>query len=154
MRVWKEMRDFINTIKENKLPISLVIALLIFAWIPQISNSANKSLYDEILVHLGYQWYLFTGYVVLVLISMRMTITLVIKRIFKSSIKNTLFTILGVFILSFILQFFISNRILLDKFYEVISEPDPFIRSIVTTYCIIYDSINEFINLLKKRKEQ
>lgn len=148
------MKDALNVIKEKWLSILAILAMLIWAWIPQISNSANVSIYDDILISLGYQWYIFIAYAVLVFLSMRMSITFSIKLLFGSSIKKIFFTILGLLVFSFFLQLFISHRNLLHKFYEIICNPDPFIRSIITTYCIVYDSINEFINLLKKRKEQ
>lgn len=146
------MENILNVVKEKWFSILIILVLLIFVWSPQISNSTNTSIYDDILMFIGYQWYIFLIYVVLVFLCMRLSITLGIKLFFGSPVKKMVIAILGLFILSIVLQLFISNRDLLHKFYEIIKNPDPFIRSIITTYCIVYDTVLELVSLVKKEK--
>lgn len=146
------MSTLLTLLKTKKWRILLLVLIIIFFWMPQIFYSQDLSWVDEFILILGYEYYIFIIYIVLVFILLRLVSTIFVKFMMGSPIKNLIYILCILFILAFILQFFISNRELLHTFYNMIQNPDPFVRSIITTYCITIDSLKEIMNLLKKEK--
>lgn len=146
------MSTLLTLLKTKIWRILLLVLIIIFFWIPQIFYSQDLSKVDEFISILGYEYYIFIIYIVLLFIQLRLGLTISVKFIMGSPIKNLICMFFILLIVAFILQFFISNRELLKTFYNIIMNSDPFVRSIITTYCITIDSSKEIISLLKKEK--